>query len=167
MMEEGEIPRTYGVWTEEDYRPSKRRVFLLHSSSSCAAEQFHSDESLEAMDRRAPKNWQWMTEGDVSVRRSTLAPHGVEWLHSFLQTVGSTLLFYYRCTKVGFVNLSTSAAPQTAQGYLYTGSPSRQTIETASAVGSWALSQASWLARSCLFRWITVQFVGPWWPRSC
>ncbi|GFS88555.1 hypothetical protein TNCV_1461741 [Trichonephila clavipes] len=33
--------------------------------SSCAAEQFHSDASLKAVDRQAPnnsKNWQWMTE---------------------------------------------------------------------------------------------------------
>ncbi|PRD30833.1 UNVERIFIED_CONTAM: hypothetical protein NCL1_25220 [Trichonephila clavipes] len=47
--------------------------------SSCTAEQFHSDASLEAVDRRAPnnsKNWQWMMEGDVSVRRSTPASHG-------------------------------------------------------------------------------------------
>ncbi|GFV69504.1 hypothetical protein TNCV_2779191 [Trichonephila clavipes] len=32
-----------------------------------------SDVSLEAVDRRAPSNsnnWQWTTEGDVSVRRS-------------------------------------------------------------------------------------------------
>ncbi|GFV36071.1 uncharacterized protein TNCV_345871 [Trichonephila clavipes] len=47
--------------------------------SSCTAEQFHSDASLEAVDRRAPnnsKNWQWMMEGDVSVRRTTPASHG-------------------------------------------------------------------------------------------
>ncbi|GFV48498.1 uncharacterized protein TNCV_2395631 [Trichonephila clavipes] len=46
--------------------------------SSCAAEQLHIDSSLEAVDRRAPnnsKNWQWTMEGDVSARRSTLAPH--------------------------------------------------------------------------------------------
>ncbi|GFX31185.1 transposable element Tc1 transposase [Trichonephila clavipes] len=47
-------------------------------ASSYAAEQFHSDVSLEAVDRRAPnnsKNWQWTTEGDVSARRSTPSPH--------------------------------------------------------------------------------------------
>ncbi|GFW35661.1 hypothetical protein TNCV_4435121 [Trichonephila clavipes] len=45
--------------------------------SSCAAEQFRSNASLEAVDRRAlnnSKNWQWTTEGDVSARRLTPAP---------------------------------------------------------------------------------------------
>ncbi|GFV12190.1 GATOR complex protein NPRL3 [Trichonephila clavipes] len=54
---------------------------LKNFISSCAAEQFHSDASLEAVDRRAlnnSKNWQWTTEGDVCVRRSTPAPHGGE-----------------------------------------------------------------------------------------
>ncbi|GFV41861.1 uncharacterized protein TNCV_2958771 [Trichonephila clavipes] len=49
----------------EDYRPSKRRIFLSRNNSSCAVEQFHSDASLEAVERRAPnnsKNWQWTTE---------------------------------------------------------------------------------------------------------
>ncbi|GFU57540.1 hypothetical protein TNCV_3637031 [Trichonephila clavipes] len=49
--------------------------------SSCAAEQFHSDASLELVDRRAPnnsKNWQWTMEGNVSTRRSTHAPHDSE-----------------------------------------------------------------------------------------
>ncbi|GFX62366.1 hypothetical protein TNCV_407611 [Trichonephila clavipes] len=49
--------------------------------SSSAAEQFHSDANLEAVVRRAPnnsKNRQWTTEGDVSTRRSTPAPHGSE-----------------------------------------------------------------------------------------
>ncbi|GFV78040.1 hypothetical protein TNCV_1941 [Trichonephila clavipes] len=40
----------------EDYRPSRGRNFLLHNRSSCAAEQFHSDTSLEAVNRRAPSN---------------------------------------------------------------------------------------------------------------
>ncbi|GFT32657.1 hypothetical protein TNCV_3145951 [Trichonephila clavipes] len=46
--------------------------------SLCAAERFHSDASLEAVDRRAPnnsKNWQWMMEGNVSTWILTLAPH--------------------------------------------------------------------------------------------
>ncbi|GFW59384.1 transposable element Tcb2 transposase [Trichonephila clavipes] len=62
----------------EDYWPSRRRSFLTHNRSSCAVEQFRSDASLEVVDRRAPnysKNWQWTTEGDVSKRRSTPAPH--------------------------------------------------------------------------------------------
>ncbi|GFW69389.1 transposable element Tc1 transposase [Trichonephila clavipes] len=32
--------------------------------SLCAVKQFHSDASLEAVDRRARKSWQWTTEGD-------------------------------------------------------------------------------------------------------
>ncbi|GFV83303.1 uncharacterized protein TNCV_1900291 [Trichonephila clavipes] len=70
-------------------------------SSSWVAEQFHSDSSLEAVDRRAPnnsKNWQWTTEGDVSARRSTPAPHDGKRPYSFLQAVGSTLVYCYRCT---------------------------------------------------------------------
>ncbi|GFW60380.1 transposable element Tcb2 transposase [Trichonephila clavipes] len=42
------------------------RSFLSRNRSSWAAEQFHSDSSLEAVDRQAPnnsKNWQWTTEG--------------------------------------------------------------------------------------------------------
>ncbi|GFU96408.1 transposable element Tcb2 transposase [Trichonephila clavipes] len=45
---------------------SRRRIFLSRNRSSCVAEQFHSDASLEAVDRPAPnnsKNWQWTTEG--------------------------------------------------------------------------------------------------------
>ncbi|GFV09202.1 uncharacterized protein TNCV_12131 [Trichonephila clavipes] len=57
----------------------ERENFLLCYRSSCLVEQFHSDASLEAVDRRAPinsKNWSWMTEGDNNARRSTPAPHG-------------------------------------------------------------------------------------------
>ena len=45
----------------------------MRNSSSCDAEQFHSDVNLKAVDRRTTnnsKNWQWKSEGDVSVRRS-------------------------------------------------------------------------------------------------
>ncbi|GFW49566.1 transposable element Tcb1 transposase [Trichonephila clavipes] len=41
------------------------RIFLSRNKSSCAVEQFHSDASLEVVDRRAPnnlKNWQCTTE---------------------------------------------------------------------------------------------------------
>ncbi|GFU52126.1 uncharacterized protein TNCV_4958581 [Trichonephila clavipes] len=41
----------------EDYRPSRSRIFLSRNRSSCAVEQFHSDASLEVVNRRAPKNW--------------------------------------------------------------------------------------------------------------
>ncbi|GFU75612.1 hypothetical protein TNCV_2863271 [Trichonephila clavipes] len=52
-----------------------------HEKSSCEAEQSHSDVSLETVDRRAPKNsknYQWTTEGDVTVQGLTPAPHGGE-----------------------------------------------------------------------------------------
>ena len=68
---EGEIPITYRVGTGKDYHPSRRRISLSHSSSSCAAEHFDSDASLESADRRAPnnlKNLPWTMEGDVSER---------------------------------------------------------------------------------------------------
>ncbi|GFX29849.1 uncharacterized protein TNCV_4749781 [Trichonephila clavipes] len=51
----------------EDQRPSRRNIFLSRNMSSCAAEHFHSDASVEAVDRRAQiisKTWQWLTEGD-------------------------------------------------------------------------------------------------------
>ncbi|GFV56689.1 hypothetical protein TNCV_4651851 [Trichonephila clavipes] len=47
--------------------------------NSYAAEQFHSDVSLEVVDQREQNNskkWQWTTERDVSARRSTTYPHG-------------------------------------------------------------------------------------------
>ncbi|GFW11547.1 uncharacterized protein TNCV_3810661 [Trichonephila clavipes] len=96
--------------------------------SSCAAEQFHSDASLEVGNRRAlnnSKNWQWMTEGDVSGRRSPPVPHAAEGPFSFLQAVGSTLVYCYRCTNVGLVNLWTSAAPWIAckNVFIYTRTP--------------------------------------------
>ncbi|GFT34131.1 hypothetical protein TNCV_4385421 [Trichonephila clavipes] len=58
---------------------SRRRIFLSRNRRSCAAEQFHSVASLEAVDQQGPnnsENWQWTTESDVSARRSTPAPHG-------------------------------------------------------------------------------------------
>ncbi|GFU91167.1 uncharacterized protein TNCV_4924971 [Trichonephila clavipes] len=54
-------------------------IFLSRNRSSCAVEQFHSDASLEALDRREPnnwKNWQWTTEGDVSPQRLIPASYG-------------------------------------------------------------------------------------------
>ncbi|GFT36189.1 uncharacterized protein TNCV_4778251 [Trichonephila clavipes] len=38
-------------------------------------------------------------------------PTGGEESYSFIQVVGNTLIYSYRCTNVGFVNSSTSAAP--------------------------------------------------------
>ncbi|GFT48263.1 uncharacterized protein TNCV_4708361 [Trichonephila clavipes] len=76
--------------------------------------EFNSDVSLEAVDQRAPNNsinWWCTTEGDISVRRSTPAPHGGELPYSFLHAVSSPLVYCYRCTNVGFVNSSTSAVP--------------------------------------------------------
>ncbi|GFV50780.1 hypothetical protein TNCV_2214411 [Trichonephila clavipes] len=64
----------------EDYRHGEGG-FLIAQRSSCASEQLHSDANLEAVDRRSTKNsknGQWMTEGDVSVRRSTPTPQGGE-----------------------------------------------------------------------------------------
>ena len=67
----------------------------MRNSSSCDAEQFHSDVNLKAVDRRTTnnsKNWQWKSEGDVSVRRSTPARHGVQLPPGSLQHVGLLLL---------------------------------------------------------------------------
>ena len=169
--EEKEIPSTHGVCTGEDYLLPRRSIFLSRNSISCAAEQFHRDASLETMDRRAlnnSKNWQWTTEGDVSARRSKFTPHGGEWPCSFLQVVGSTLVYLCRCTNVGFVNSSTTAAPwTTCKGSFIQDPPHGKPSTVVSAVGSWAQSLASWLASSCLSRWIMLQFIGSWWPRWC
>ncbi|GFV40265.1 hypothetical protein TNCV_1444181 [Trichonephila clavipes] len=43
----------------------RKVIFLSLNTNQCAAEQFHSVVSLEAVNRRAPnnlKNWQWTTE---------------------------------------------------------------------------------------------------------
>ncbi|GFV37652.1 transposable element Tcb2 transposase [Trichonephila clavipes] len=64
----------------EDYQPSRRRIFLSRKRWFYAAEQLHSDVCWKAVDQRAPnnsKNWQWLPERDVSARRSTPGPHGV------------------------------------------------------------------------------------------
>ncbi|GFU38989.1 uncharacterized protein TNCV_2144361 [Trichonephila clavipes] len=50
---------------EEDYHPPRRRNSPLRNRSSHAAEWFHSDTNLEAVNRRTPnksKHWQWITE---------------------------------------------------------------------------------------------------------
>ncbi|GFX90484.1 hypothetical protein TNCV_4334891 [Trichonephila clavipes] len=114
---------------------------------SCAAEQFHSDASLEAVDRRAPNNsnnWQWTTEGDVSSRPSTPALHGGEGLYSFLHAIGSMLVYCYKCTNDVCVNSSTSAAPWIACKVAFMQDPPHsKPSAAASAMGSWAQSLAS------------------------
>ncbi|GFY06178.1 hypothetical protein TNCV_3108571 [Trichonephila clavipes] len=70
-----------GLNRVEDYRLSRRRIFLSRNRSSYAVEQFQSEANWEAMDRRAPnnsKNWQRTTEDDVRAGQSTPAPHGGE-----------------------------------------------------------------------------------------
>ena len=130
--EEGEIPITYGVWTGQEDRPSRRRICLSRNSSSCAVEQFHSEVCLEAVDRRASnssKTWHWTTEGGVTARRSTPSPHDGEWPHSFLQAVRITLFYCYRCTKPASSIRRRLRNVLCGQDCLYTGFPSRQTID--------------------------------------
>ncbi|GFU39454.1 uncharacterized protein TNCV_3454901 [Trichonephila clavipes] len=105
----------------------------------------------QCIDPNNSRNWKWTTEGDVNERRSTLAPHGGELQYSFLQAVGSTLVYCYRCTNVGFVNSSTSAAPWIACKGAFMQDPPH---------GKPGENLASGLASSCLFRGITLQFVG-------
>ena len=86
--------------------PLRKRIFLSCNSNSCAAEQFHSDANLEKVHHGSPnnsKNWQWTTEGDVSARWLLFAPHGPEWPNNFPQSVGSILIYCYRCRNMGFV----------------------------------------------------------------
>ena len=108
--EKEEIPTIYGVWTGKDYRPSSIRIFLSHNSNSCAAVQFHSDASMEAVDEQLEKlafddrRWRQCVTIDA-------CSHGGEWPYSLLQEIGSKLINCYRCTNIGFFNLSTSASP--------------------------------------------------------
>ena len=163
--EEKEIPSTHGVCTGEDYLLPRRSIFLSRNSISCAAEQFHRDASLETMDRRAlnnSKNWQWTTEGDVSARWLLFAPHGPEWPNNFPQSVGSILIYCYRCRNMGFVIrqlLLHRGLLAKVPLYRIPLTPNAKPLTVASAIGSWAQSLASWFTPSCLFRWIMLHFV--------
>ncbi|PRD29481.1 UNVERIFIED_CONTAM: hypothetical protein NCL1_29275 [Trichonephila clavipes] len=59
--------------------------FLSRNESSCAVEQFHSDASLKAVDRRVPnnsKNWQWKVRKVRSARDDQQLLHKVENDHT-------------------------------------------------------------------------------------
>ncbi|GFU85868.1 hypothetical protein TNCV_2036991 [Trichonephila clavipes] len=57
--------------------------------------------------------------------------------YSFLQAVGSTLVYCYMCTNVGFVNSSTSAAPWiVCKGAFIQDPPQGKPSTAASAMGS-------------------------------
>ena len=163
MMEEEEILTIYRVWTEEDYQLSRRRIFLLCKSSSCAAEQFHSDVSLEAVEWRVPnnlKNWQWTREGDVSRWLLTPAPHSGKWPYSSQAVCWST-------AKDVLVSASSIC-----RHLLHHGLRARMPLYRLSLTVNhrwlclqWAHEHRAWQvdwAPNCLFRWITLQFVGPW-----
>ena len=97
----------------ERNRSQKRRPLLSRSSSLCAAEQLHSDAGLKAVDRRAPNSSRKLAEatgGDISVLRPSPAPHDGEWPYSILQAIDSKLVYCYKCTYVGFISSSISAA---------------------------------------------------------
>ena len=133
MTEEKVIPTTFGVWMGEDYRLSKRRIFLSLNSSSCAVEQFYiryefgSSEptSTEQLEKLAVEDgklcqratietcsaWRWMT---------VQLPPG-SW-----QCV-SLLLQVYLCRLGQFVDVCFIV--DCLLRCLYTGSPSRQNID--------------------------------------
>ncbi|GFX45854.1 hypothetical protein TNCV_934931 [Trichonephila clavipes] len=54
------------------------KISAVRGRNSCAEEQFQSDARCGSVNRGAPntKSWQWTTEGDAIVRKSTLAPYG-------------------------------------------------------------------------------------------
>ena len=54
--EEGNISTIFGVWKEESHWHSRRKIFLSRNISSCAAEQFIGDASLEPVNRRVLNN---------------------------------------------------------------------------------------------------------------
>ncbi|GFX17615.1 uncharacterized protein TNCV_474151 [Trichonephila clavipes] len=76
--------------------------------------------------------WQDLPQGVISDLIESM-PRRISALyscHSFLQAVGSTLVYCYRSTNVSFVNLSTSAAPWIAcKGAFIQDPPSRQIID--------------------------------------
>ncbi|GFX71393.1 transposable element Tcb1 transposase [Trichonephila clavipes] len=83
-----------------------------------------------------------MAEGDACKRRLTPAPQGGERPYSFLRAVGSTLVYCYRCTNVGFVNLTTSAAPWIAcKGAFIQDPPNHRRLRL-----QWAYEHRAWQA---------------------
>ncbi|GFX56888.1 transposable element Tcb2 transposase [Trichonephila clavipes] len=88
--------------------------------------QRNSDTSLEAGDRRAPNN----SKTGSARRKVTSARDDRHLLRMAVndRTASSRQLVYcYRCTNVGFVDVCCTV--DCMQGCLYTGSPSRQTID--------------------------------------
>ncbi|GFY12666.1 hypothetical protein TNCV_2448571 [Trichonephila clavipes] len=67
------VPPRIGGSQSSIFTPSSLKKILIREKylfgSPCAAEQFHNDASLEAVEQQAPnnsKNWQRTMEGDVS-----------------------------------------------------------------------------------------------------
>ena len=153
----------------EDYRPSRRRICLSRNSSSFAEEQFHNDASLKAVHQTSPnnlKNKQRTMESDVSEKLLTRAPYGGEWSYNFLQTVGSRLVYCYKCTSVRlrqFVNVCHTV--DCVPWWLYTGSPSWQTID--GCIYNGQVSTQTGKLISIKLSSVTLKFVGQWRPRSC
>ena len=84
------------------------------------------------------------------------------------KALGSTMVYWCRCINIGFDNSSTNAALWTAcKGAFMKDTLHGKPSTVAFRMGSLKQRLASRLAASCLFRSITVQFVGPWWHRSC
>ncbi|GFU79329.1 hypothetical protein TNCV_2138521 [Trichonephila clavipes] len=78
-----------------------------------------------------------MAEGGVSARRSTSVPHGNERSYSFLQAVGSMLVYCCRSTNATYVNSSTSAASWIAcKGAFIPDPPHGKPLMAATALGS-------------------------------
>ncbi|GFX87173.1 uncharacterized protein TNCV_2059441 [Trichonephila clavipes] len=91
-----------------------------------------TDASLEAVDRRAPnnsKNWQWIAAGDVSARRLTSAPKAENDSMPSSQQFAArwSTATSVQCRLRQFVDVCCTV--DCVQECLYTGSPSRQTID--------------------------------------
>ncbi|PRD23958.1 UNVERIFIED_CONTAM: hypothetical protein NCL1_45018 [Trichonephila clavipes] len=97
----------------EEYRPSRKRIFLTRNRSSCAEKHFHSEASLEAVDRHDRT-----TRKTGCGRKVTLACDDQHLLRMAIHQ------FVDVCCTMDCV-----------QGCFYTGSLSRKTIDGCVCIG--------------------------------
>ena len=166
---EGEIPmilefERWGLsaFEKEDFPTAQKQLVCSGTTPQWCKFGSSGPTSTEQLENLAVYKGRWRQCATIDT-----ASRGSEWLCSFFQAIGSTSAYCYRYTNADFGNSSTFTAPWTACKSAFIQDPSHGKSSTdASAMGSWAQSLESWLAPSCLSRWITLHFVGPWWLHS-